>query len=87
MLPITVGGVGVETKGDQLLATIERAPGGEWMQFLKGASGRRVLNITAAKIRRKRLSVEVAGHGDLAMLIWSVEAMIEEVNFDVEFRR
>jgi hypothetical protein len=67
--------------------TLSQAPGREWIQFFKERSSASVLNIAAATFRRNRLSVEVAGHGDLEMLIRSVEAMIEGVNFDVEFRR
>jgi hypothetical protein len=89
MPPITVRGVGVETKGEQLLATftLSEPPGREWIQFFKERAGASILNVGAATFRRNRLSVEVAGQGDLEMPIRSVEAMIEGGNFDVEFRR
>ena len=88
MAPITVRGVGVETKGEQLLATftLSEPPGREWIQFFKERASASVLNIAAATFRRNRLCIEVPGQGDLEMLIRSVDAMIEGVNFDVEFR-
>lgn len=88
MSPITVRGVGVEAKGEHLLATftLSEPPGREWFQFFKERASASVLNIAAATFRRNRLCIEVAGQGDLDMLIRSVAAMIEGVNFDVEFR-
>jgi hypothetical protein len=85
-----VRGVGVEAKGEQLLATFtlsEAAPGQPWVQFFKERASASVLNIAAATFRRNRLCIEVPEQKDLDTVIRSVEAMIEGVNLDVEFRR
>jgi hypothetical protein len=88
MPPITVRGVGVEAKGEHLLATftLSEAPGQRWVQFFRERASASVLNIAAATFRRNRLCIEVPHQRELDMLIRSVEAMIEGVNFDVEFQ-
>jgi hypothetical protein len=89
MPPITVRGVGVEAKGEQLLATftVSQPPDREWVQFFKERAGASILNIAAATFRRNRLCIKVPGQEDLDMLIRSVATMIEGANFDVELRR
>jgi hypothetical protein len=89
MPPITVRGVGIEAKGELLRATftLSEAPGQRWVQFFKERASASVLNIAATTVRRNRLCIEVPDQKELDMLIRSVEAMIEGVNFDVEFQR
>jgi hypothetical protein len=88
MPPITVRGVGVERKGDRLLAvfTLSETPGQLWIQFFTERAAVSLLNIAAATCQRNRLYIDVPGHSDLEALMRSVEALIEGSNFDVEFR-
>lgn len=88
MLPITVRGIGVETRGDHLITTVtlSEAPGQPWIEFFRDRATGSVLGIEAATFKRNRVHIELPHHEDLEMLIRSVEAIIEGVNLDVQFR-
>jgi len=88
MPPIQVRGAGVEAKGDRLLATftLSEAPGQSWIEFFRERATGSVLGMAAATFRRNRVHIELPYPEDLKMLIQSVEAIIEGVNLDVQFR-
>jgi hypothetical protein len=85
---ITVRGVGVEAKGDHLLATftLSEAPGQPWIEFFRDWATGSLLGIAAATFRRNRVHIELPRQEDLEALIRSVDAIIEGVNLDVQFR-
>jgi hypothetical protein len=88
MASITVRGAGAEVKGDRLLATftLNEAPGQPWIEFFLERATGSLLGIEAATFRRNRVHIELPRQEDLEMLIRSVEAIIEGVNLDVQFR-
>ena len=88
MAAITVRGIGIETKGDWLLATftLSEAPGQRWIEFFRERATGSLLGIESATFRRNRVRIELPRQEDVEMLIRSVEAIIEGVNLDVQFR-
>lgn len=88
MSPITLRGVGVEAKGDHLLATftLSETPSQAWMEFFRERANGSLLNIQEATVRRNRLAIDLLDQKDLESLIRSVEAIVEGSNYDVQFQ-
>jgi len=79
MQPIRVRGVGLEAKGDHLVAsfTLSATPGQRWIDYFRDRGSSCVLGIATADFRRNRIYVELPRHEELETLIRSVEAIIE----------
>jgi hypothetical protein len=89
MPPITVRGIGVEARGGHLVTafTLSAPPGQRWIEFFRERANSSLLGIAAATFRRNRVQIELPRQEDLEALIRSVEAIIEGVNLDVDFKR
>jgi hypothetical protein len=88
MPPIAVRGIGIERKGERLLAvfTLSAAPNQAWVRFFTARAGVGLLDRAAATFRRNRLHIDLPADCELERLIRSVEAIIEGANLDLEFR-
>lgn len=88
MPPVTIQGVGLEAKGELVLAsfTLSESPRSAWIEFFRERSSGSLLGIGEAIFRRNRVQVELQHEEDLDALMRSVEAIVEGTNLDVEFR-
>lgn len=88
MPPITVRGIGIESKGDHVIATftLSEPPSQAWIAFFRERANGSLLNIQAATVRRNRLAIDLLDQEDLERLVRSVEAIVEGSNYDVQFQ-
>jgi len=83
---ITVCGVGIETKGDRLVAvfTLSEPPDPQWIAFFRERARYSVFDTATGSFNKGRLRLLLPRREDLEQLTRSVERFVEGANVDVE---
>jgi hypothetical protein len=85
---VRIRGFGLEQLGGRQIVTIQlnAVPSARWIDYFKDRAQASVIGLTSARFWRNRIYVELPRRDDLEVVRHSVEAIIEGVNLDVQFK-